>query len=79
MEAMPNLFPFFLVFCMPLMVFAESLNFNRDVRPILSENLLLPYLILKFTKKFSRLFFVLFCLPLLVTANPYSELLCIKM
>jgi hypothetical protein len=38
MEAVPNLFPYFLVFCMPLMVFAESLNFNRDVRPILSEN-----------------------------------------
>ena len=38
MEAVPNLFPYLLVFCMPLMVFAESLNFNRDVRPILSEN-----------------------------------------
>ena len=35
---MPSLFPYLLVFCMPLMVFAESLNFNRDVRPILSEN-----------------------------------------
>jgi hypothetical protein len=38
MEAVPNLFPYLLVFCIPLMVFAESLNFNRDVRPILSEN-----------------------------------------
>ena len=35
---MPSLFPYLLVFCMPLVVFAESLNFNRDVRPILSEN-----------------------------------------
>src|SRR6056300_1517061 len=38
MKAVPNLFPYLLVFCMPLMVFAEYLNFNRDVRPILSEN-----------------------------------------
>src|SRR6056300_1593404 len=38
MKAVPNLFPYFLVFCMPLVVFAESLNFNRDIRPILSEN-----------------------------------------
>ena len=33
MEAVPNLFSYLLVFCMPWMVFAESLNFNRDVRP----------------------------------------------
>jgi len=35
---MPRLFRYLLVFCLPLVVFAESLNFNRDVRPILSEN-----------------------------------------
>ena len=35
---MPSLFPYLLVFCLPLVVFAESLNFNRDIRPILSEN-----------------------------------------
>ena len=35
---MPSWFPYLLVFCFPLVVFSESLNFNRDVRPILSEN-----------------------------------------
>ena len=35
---MPSWFPYLLVFCIPLVVFSESLNFNRDVRPILSEN-----------------------------------------
>ena len=35
---MPSWFPYLLVFCLPLVVFSESLNFNRDVRPILSEN-----------------------------------------
>ncbi|MDA9118584.1 DUF1549 domain-containing protein [Opitutales bacterium] len=35
---MPSWFPYLLVFCLPLVVFAESLNFNRDIRPILSEN-----------------------------------------
>ena len=38
------------------------------------ENLLPPYLIFKFMKKFSPLLFVLLCLPVLVTANPFSEL-----
>ena len=38
MKKVPSLFPYLLVFCMPLVAFAESLNFNRDVRPILSEN-----------------------------------------
>ena len=37
-KKMPSLFPYLLVFCLPLVVFAESLNFNRDIRPILSEN-----------------------------------------
>ena len=33
-----NLFPYICVFLFTLPVIAEPLNFNRDVRPILSEN-----------------------------------------